>query len=157
MALSLNRIIILYIQVFNYLLFHFQIGETYPLPKGRVLTGITIASKSNPLTLYFGCYSEDHGSGGLGVLQISATHSGISRTLKPVTSNGQPVYGGALFLVEDREKLCNNGDDDNMCPNSDPCYCASNSSASELKHERLLILTTNLILIAFIVCTKVVK
>lgn len=110
-------------------------GETYPLPKGRVLTGITIAKKSDPLTLYFGCYSEDHGQGGLGMVQWSATHTGLNKTLKPVTSNKQAVYGGALFLVEDRPMTCNHDSTGgNLCPTTEPCYCASHSNAGRLIH-----------------------
>merc|ERR1712224_1178022 len=93
----------------------------------------TIAKKSNPLTLYFGCYSEDHGQGGLGMLQWSATHTGLSQTLKPVTSNGQPVYGGALFLVENRDVTCNlEADDGDLCQKTEQCSCASQSSADRL-------------------------
>merc|ERR1712218_236265 len=76
-------------------------GETYPQPKGRVLTGITIAKRENPVTVYFGCYSEDYGEGGLGILQLSASHTGLQRKLSLVKYNGDsPVHGGALFLVE---------------------------------------------------------
>lgn len=81
-------------------------GALYPYPVGKVLTGVAIERVANPFTLYFGCYSQTAGVGGLGMLQVTATYAGATKLILNVTSDSSKVYGGTLFLLSDLEREC---------------------------------------------------
>ena len=63
----------------------------------RVLTGVAIADTGDSLSVYFGCYAEISGVGGLGLVRITA--NGTKKSVLPVRSANQKVYGGTLFLA----------------------------------------------------------
>ncbi len=97
--------------MFKTIHFYILIGDIYPYPLGKVLTGVAVASARDPFAVYFGCYAEEPGVGGLGLILISASYAGASKQLFSVKSGSEngastKMYGGALFLMEDYHTEC---------------------------------------------------
>ncbi len=61
-------------------------GQLSPLPYGYAVTGVGIAQTSDPLAVFFGCYSDLATIGGLGMVRVSSIGSKQVRTVEK--SNG---------------------------------------------------------------------
>jgi len=68
------------------------------------ITGVAIANTADSLSVYFGCYSDIAGVGGLGM--VTVTNHGLSYILTKVSSGPTTVYGGSLFMTQGMSYYC---------------------------------------------------
>lgn len=96
----------------------------------RALTGVAIAETGSSLAVYFGCYAEISGVGGVGLVRI--TNHGLLKEVLPIKNGNQRVYGGSLFLTQNVGNDCDIHTYPSSTPSGPPKWSTSLTLSTDL-------------------------